>query len=98
MDAFDLGLHSAQRPPVFYRRQQLRVERFLGGDASRQKNVDDRLSLGLAPRGLRLQLEQIAEGQPDAAHHPHEQELPTVWPPDVLRATTPKTWSFHKHY
>ena len=69
MDSFDAGFDGTQRPPEFDRREQTRIERFLGGDAPRQVDVNDLLRARFRPRNcLGLQFEQVAEGQTDTAN------------------------------
>src|SRR5436305_1808731 len=61
------------------------VKRLLGGDAPRQKNINDGLSGCLNARGsLGLKLEEISEGESDTANQTNEKELAAVRSKNVV--------------
>src|SRR5205085_1069698 len=84
MDAFDARLYAAQRPPILDRGQYLRIKRFLRRNPARQENIDHRLRPRFGDCGLSLQLEKIAQRQPNAAEQPYKQEFAPIRMPHML--------------
>ena len=72
-----LGLNAAQRTAVFLGGKGFGIEGFLMGDATGQKDVNDRLGLpflGGKEFLIGLQPEKVTQGQSQSPNHPHLQK------------------------
>ena len=84
MNAFDAGFYGAERTTIFDGSEDFGIERFLRRNATREKNVDDRLRGSFGTCGLGLKFKKISESQADAANEADEKELATIPPPNVF--------------
>jgi hypothetical protein len=86
MYAFDAGFYGVEWAAILDGCEDFGIERFLSRNATREKDVNDRLRSGFGAGGLGLKLKKIAKSQPNAADETDEKELATVRPPNVFGA------------
>ena len=83
-DALEFGFGRAQRAAIFDRGEQFGIERFLGGDAAGEEDIDDRFGSRFEAGGLGAEFKEVAERQADAPDQAEKEEFPAIGAPDVL--------------
>ena len=84
INAFEFGFGRAQWAAIFDRGQQFGIERFLGGNAAGEEDIDDRFGARFQAGGLGPEFKKVAERQAHTADQTDKEEFPAIGTPDVL--------------